>query len=129
MRVLLLLLVLCRLDAAWEQREAVVTAYTPSVEGGGAGTGRTATNTKTSVHPYGVASDWGMLPPGSIVIVPGYEHICKTPTATVDDTGAAMRADARRGVLHIDLRMRTLNAALHWGVQNLTILVWNPDKP
>lgn len=129
MRVLLLLLVLCRLDAAWEQREAVVTAYTPDVAGGGAGTGRTATNTRTATHPYGIASDWGMLPPGTYVIVPGYEDICHSDMARVDDTGAAMRADARRGVLHIDLRMRTLRAARRWGAQNLTILVWNPDTP
>src|ERR1043165_2988103 len=109
-----------RVEARW----ATVTAYCPCSICCSTRTGVTSTGLSTDSHPYGVAADPGMLPPGSEVHVAGY----KTASApgslrTVDDTGGTMRQAARRGVLHIDVRFVSHSTARRWGVQERWIYV------
>ncbi len=121
-------------SAAWSATvtmEATVTAYSPSVEGGGAGTGRTSIGVRTDAQPYGVAADPRLIPYGAWVSVPGYreDESRGGPWWPVDDTGAAMRRAADRGVLHIDLRMRNPWAARQWGIRVLTVTIYIPEAP
>ena len=127
----MILLALALLQPAVMREElAMVTAYTPSIEGGGAGTGLTSTGIRTDDRPYGIATFPGLIPYGSVVRVPGYRESADKggPWHYVDDTGGAMRASARRGILHIDLRMRTVASARAWGVRWLRIKIYTPDK-
>jgi 3D (Asp-Asp-Asp) domain-containing protein len=109
---------------------ALVTAYTPSIEGGGAGTGLTSTGIRTDDRPYGVAADPSLIPYGSVVLIPGYRDTAAKggPWWFVDDTGGAMRADARKGILHLDVRMRHVSSARSWGVRWLMVKIYTPDK-
>jgi 3D (Asp-Asp-Asp) domain-containing protein len=68
-------------------------------------------------HPYGIAVDSGLVSYGTGLLVPGYGY------AAADDTGGAMRQDARNGVLHIDLRFKTHDEAARWGVRWLWLAV------
>jgi 3D (Asp-Asp-Asp) domain-containing protein len=70
---------------------------------------KTAINRDIRVHPYGIASSHQLVPPGIWVDVPGYGH------AMVDDTGGAMRQDAKRGIVHLDLRFEDHAVARRWG--------------
>lgn len=117
---------------AWcavQYRLAMVTAYTPSIDGGGAGTGLTASGTRTDADPFGVAACSSMLPMGARVRIPGYRDTPEKggPWWTVDDRGAALRKSAARGVLHLDVRMRHVESARAWGVRWLVVGVWVPD--
>ena len=69
----------------------LLTAYVPD-EGAKTATGRNAN------HP-GIAADFGVFPPGTEIFIPG------KGTFQVDDTGGAMRRDAKQGIRHIDLRI------------------------
>jgi 3D (Asp-Asp-Asp) domain-containing protein len=125
----LLLLAALPLSAEVVERLALVTAYTPEVEGGGAGTGLTATGVHTDDAPYGIAADWSLLPAGTWVSIPGYRDSEDKggPWWPVDDSGGAMRASAEEGVLHLDVRMRTVWSARQWGCRWVTVRVWVPD--
>jgi 3D (Asp-Asp-Asp) domain-containing protein len=70
---------------------------------------KTSTNRDIRKHPYGIASSHDLVPPGLWLEVPGYGY------AMVDDTGGAMRQDAKRGVVHLDLRFEVHEVARHWG--------------
>ena len=113
-----------------KEREAIVTAYTPSLAGGGAGTGLTSTGVPTDDRPYGIAVDPRQIPYGAVVYVPGYRDSAAKggPWWPADDTGAAMRASTRQGVLHLDCRMRHVSAARAWGVRRLMVKIFIPDK-
>jgi len=75
----------------------LLTAYVPD-EGTKTATGRNAN------HP-GIAADFKTFPPGTKTFIPG------KGTFGVDDTGGAMRKDAKHGIHHIDLRIiPTFNA-------------------
>jgi 3D (Asp-Asp-Asp) domain-containing protein len=69
-----------------------MTAYVPE-EGS-----RTATGRNANLHP-GIAADFKMFPPGTKIYIPGKGSF------PVDDTGGAMRRDAKKGIRHIDLRI------------------------
>jgi 3D (Asp-Asp-Asp) domain-containing protein len=71
----------------------------------------------TAAHPYGIAADHTLLPPYTVLTVPGYG------TATVDDTGSAMRKSGEARIVHIDLRYKTHQEALDWGRRWLWIAV------
>jgi 3D (Asp-Asp-Asp) domain-containing protein len=109
--------------------DAVVTAYTPSKAGGGAGTGLTSTGYRTADRPYGIAADPSMIPYGSVIHVPGYRESPEKggPFHLVDDTGAVMRAAGKQGIVHIDLRMRHVSSAKAWGVRRLRVTIFTPD--
>jgi 3D (Asp-Asp-Asp) domain-containing protein len=70
---------------------------------------KTATNRDIRLHPYGIASARDLVPAGLWLDVPGYGH------ALVDDTGGAMRQDAKRGIVHLDLRFEEHQVARRWG--------------
>lgn len=108
---------------------AMVTAYTPDKAGGGAGTGMTSTGVRVADRPYGIAADPRVLPYGAVVLVPGYRDTPEKggPAWPVDDTGGALRQSAARGIVHLDLRMRSIASARAWGVRWLVVTVWVPD--
>lgn len=60
----------------------------------------------------GIASDPKRVAYGTVLSIPGYG------TASVDDTGGAMR---RASVVHLDVRFKTHQEALNWGVQTLEV--------
>lgn len=70
---------------------------------------KTSTNRDIRIHPYGIASAHKLVPPGIWLDIPGYGH------AMVDDTGGAMRQDAQRGIVHLDLRFEEHQVARRWG--------------
>jgi 3D (Asp-Asp-Asp) domain-containing protein len=129
-RTLTALLIACACHGAMTERLAKVTAYTPSIEGGGAGTGLTSTGYQTDDRPYGIAVDPRAIPYFSVIRVPGYReseskggpwHLC-------DDTGGAMRQATDAGILHIDVRMRNVASARAWGVRLVVVQIYTPDK-
>lgn len=72
----------------------------------------------------GVAVDPRLIPYGWVLWVPGAGY------QLADDTGGAMRQSARRGVIHVDLRMQTHAEALRWGVRTVTLTLYEPeDQP
>jgi 3D (Asp-Asp-Asp) domain-containing protein len=117
------------LFCAMIEREAIVTAYSPSIAGGGAGTYLTSTGLSTREHGYGVAADPRLVPYGSVVRIPGYreEEHKGGPWHPVDDTGGAMRKSAARGVLHLDVRFRSVSSARAWGVRRLRVTIYIPE--
>ncbi len=119
----------------WMTVVALVTAYTPGVEScGDSADGRTSTNRSTDTHPYGIAADGAVLPPGSLIKVPEYMDVSFPDRAwEVDDTGGAMRQDFRKHyIVHLDLRYRTVVSAVKVGRQWMEISVdvtgWPADK-
>jgi 3D (Asp-Asp-Asp) domain-containing protein len=97
---------------------AKVTGYCPcTICCGARAAGITAINRNVYRHPRGIAVDPRLLAYRSYLSVPGYG------TAMVDDTGAAMRADGDHGVIHLDVRFKTHEEALLWGVRWLPIEV------
>lgn len=77
--------------------------------------GITARGRRVDRHPFGIASDPGLVTPWLTLDIPGYGR------AIVDDTGGAMRQSARRGVVHLDLRFTTHAEARRWGRRHLWI--------
>jgi glycosyltransferase involved in cell wall biosynthesis/3D (Asp-Asp-Asp) domain-containing protein len=71
--------------------------------------GITALGVDTTQQVKGVAADLSLVPPWTRLDVPGYGP------AVVDDTGSMMRASARDGIVHLDLRFLTHDEALRWG--------------
>ena len=96
----------------------LVTAYTdhdPADVAAGYGKGITATLTKTSENPYGVAADPRALPYGTWVSIPGYR---KGDWQAVDDTGSRVRRNwQRKGIIHLDVRFKTTYSAREWGTR------------
>jgi 3D (Asp-Asp-Asp) domain-containing protein len=70
---------------------------------------KTAINRDIRAFPYGIASDHKLVPARRYLDIPGYGH------AMVDDTGGAMRQDAKRGIIHLDLRYEDHQVARRWG--------------
>jgi 3D (Asp-Asp-Asp) domain-containing protein len=90
--------------------KALTTGYCPcDICCEGHSDGRTAINRKVIEHPYGIAVDPKLLPYRINLMVPGYGY------ALVDDTGGAMRQDAKKGILHLDLRFSEHSIARTWG--------------
>jgi 3D (Asp-Asp-Asp) domain-containing protein len=65
----------------------------------------------------GIAVDPRLIPYHTMLTVPGYGR------AMVDDTGAAMRRDGERGIVHLDVRFHTHAQAEAWGVRQLVVAV------
>lgn len=99
----------------------LATAYCPCERCCGvyASTPTTAIGLDLATHPRGIAADHSLLPPLTVLDIPGYG------TGTVDDTGSAMRRSGEEGVIHIDLRYQDHDEALRWGRQWLWIAI--PD--
>jgi 3D (Asp-Asp-Asp) domain-containing protein len=97
---------------------AMVTGYCPCpLCCGEEADGHTAIRRDVHRHPAGIAVDPALIPYRTLLEVPGYG------IAMVDDTGAAMRRDGARGIIHLDVRFRTHAEARAWGVRWLTIEV------
>jgi len=111
---LVALLVLCATAPAVEL-QAIVTGYC-----GSDFSGITSTDVDTDDHPTGIAAAPTILPYGTLIKVTGYNN---GNWAKVDDTGGAMRKDAKRGIVHIDLRFKTHAEAVQWGRRHMTITV------
>ncbi len=84
--------------------------------------GHTSINRDVSTHPFGLASDPGMMPYHTELQIPGYGQ------AEVDDTGGRMRQDARKDLFHLDLRFVTHEEAQRWGVRWMWIAVPRDSK-
>ncbi len=119
----------------WLTVVALVTAYTPGVEScGDSADGRTSTNRSTDVHPYGIAADGAVLPPGSLIRVPEYMDVSFPDRAwEVDDTGGDMRASFRNHyIVHLDLRYRTVVSAnkigRQWMEVDVNVTGWPVDR-
>lgn len=98
----------------------VATAYCPcKLCCGPNAHGMTSTGVDVHQRPYGIAADPHVLPYGTKLVVPGYEG----NPAVVDDTGGAMRQDAKKGIVSVDLRFRTHDEALKWGRKVMTVYV------
>lgn len=65
----------------------------------------------------GVAAAPKLLPYRTKLNIPGIG------IREVDDTGGAMRQDARKGIYHIDVRMASHKEALKWGRKKLLVEV------
>ncbi len=96
--------------------EAIVTAYCPCRTCCGPGAAG-VTSTGQDARQSGCAVDPKLVPYGSRVRIPGVGW------RTADDTGSGMRANGRRGIVHIDVRMQSHKQALRFGVRRLTITV------
>ncbi len=77
---------------------------------------RTATG-KDGRRYDGVAADPKLLPYHTRLDIPG------VGLREVDDTGGAMRQDAKRGITHIDVRMASHSEARRFGVKWLDVKV------
>jgi 3D (Asp-Asp-Asp) domain-containing protein len=67
----------------------------------------------------GVAAAPKLLPYRTKLNIPGIG------IREVDDTGGAMRQSAKRGIYHIDVRMKTHREARQWGTRNLMVEIVN----
>lgn len=118
---------------------AKVTAYTPwdvidSNSGYQDGYTSIMVNT-SSTNPnniYGIAADPRAIPYGTKVYVPGYwesirnnKNSIPTKMTVIDDTGGALRRSYDRGIIHIDVRYRTEQAARNWGVKWMKVFVYD----
>lgn len=94
-----------------------VTAYCPcalcSLGGGVTALGDRART------PDGVAADFTLLPPRTVLFIPGVGE------REVDDTGSDMREAGRLGQYHIDVRFRTHKEALAFGSRVLPVTILN----
>ena len=105
----------------WVTVMALITAYQPdhdcAVNEMGTPSHLTATRCSTDTHPYGIAADPSLLPYGTSIIVPDYlDHRYPDRAWQVDDTGGALRQSTKgHGIVHLDLRYRTLWSALKHG--------------
>lgn len=95
---------------------ALVTAYCPCRKC----CGRYAdgiTSTGRDARKPGCAVDPARISYGSRVHIPGVGW------RLADDTGSAMRASGRRGVIHIDVRMRSHAEALRFGTRRVKVRI------
>lgn len=138
MRRLLLLLSLLAAIPAAEGRwvEAVLTAYSPlddyTRDDEHNPLRLTATGVRTGEVPYGVAADPRALPFGSLVYIPrglGYLDQSRPTDRTfaVDDTGSILKRRTRStGILHLDLRYRSVVSAIQFGTQRALVYIVSP---
>lgn len=118
-RIAVLFVVFCAVLVRAETARIVrmkVTAYCPCTKC----CGQDAcglTSTGRDAYTLGVAADPKLLPYGTKLEIPGIG------IRTVDDTGGAMRKDARRGIYHIDIRFRTHQEARNFGVKWLDVKI------
>lgn len=106
-------------EERWLAITVLVTAYSPldkyTRDDENNPDRKTSRNKKTAYHPYGIAADPRVLPYGTRIVVPGYmEESYPQKAWEVDDTGSRMRDDWKRGVIHIDLRFKGIQAANQW---------------
>lgn len=89
-----------------------VTAYSPTVEE--CDSSPTITASGKHVYVGGIASDWSVLPCGSLVIIQGYNNnkVCE-----VIDTGSAIVGN------RLDVFFRTKKEAINWGVKNISVIL------
>ncbi|MFG0274755.1 MAG: 3D domain-containing protein [Phycisphaerales bacterium] len=94
-----------------------VTAYSPDAKSCGIwADGVTASNKSIWTNAMKlVAADTSVLPFGSLLSIPGYDHGSVVP---VLDRGGAIKGD------RLDVLYPTHEIALEWGVQRLPITVW-----
>ncbi len=96
-----------------------VTAYCPCKKCCGAGAiGKTSTG-KDAYKTRGVAAAPKLLPYKTRLNIPGVGIL------PVDDTGGAMRQDAKKGIYHIDVRFFSHQEALNFGVKWLNVEILN----
>jgi len=115
---------------AYVDLPALCTGYTPGPEScGKSADGKTSIMKDTDVHPYGIAADPKILPYGTKIVVPGYlAKNYKGHKWPVDDTGGAMRhAWEQDGIIHIDLRYKTVYSARRWGQRWVNIRVYTEN--
>ena len=91
------------------------TAYCPCSKCCGDGACGLTSRGKDANNALGVAADPKLLPYGTKLKIPG------VGVRVVDDTGGAMRKDAKKGITHIDVRFPTHKEALKFGVQWLDV--------
>jgi 3D (Asp-Asp-Asp) domain-containing protein len=91
--------------------QAKVTAYCPCSKCCGKDADG-VTSKGVDANLPGIAADPKRVPYGTVLNVPGYG------SAVVDDTGGAMR---RSTVVHLDVRFKTHQEALNWGVKELAV--------
>jgi 3D (Asp-Asp-Asp) domain-containing protein len=102
---------------------AKVTGYTPGVESCGIFADGITSTGRNAWSLWGVAADPSLLPYGTLVFIPGVGY------REVDDTGSAMREAWRnRKETHIDLRFQDLTEAKIWGVRQLPVHIFVPEK-
>lgn len=80
------------------------------------GGGKTSIGKDASIC-NGVAAAPKLLPYHTRLDIPGIG------IREVDDTGGAMRKDARKGIYHIDIRMKSHKEALAWGRKVLLVTI------
>ncbi|KKQ96181.1 MAG: hypothetical protein A3F95_03205 [Candidatus Nealsonbacteria bacterium RIFCSPLOWO2_12_FULL_39_31] len=94
-----------------------VTAYCPCYECcGPCAIGKTSIG-RDAWKTFGVAADPKLLQYKTKLDIPGIG------VREVDDTGGAMRQDAKKGICHIDLRMHSHQEARKFGVKWLDVKV------
>jgi 3D (Asp-Asp-Asp) domain-containing protein len=103
--------------------EAIVTAYCPCRECCGPNARGITSTGQDARDLSGCAVDPKLIPYGCRVRIPGVGW------RTADDTGGAMRKNGRRGIVHIDVRMRTHKQALRFGVRRTTIRIDTTGAP
>lgn len=95
-----------------------VTAYCPcALCSLGGGVTALGDNART---PDGVAADFALLPPRTVLFIPGVGE------REVDDTGSDMREAARAGEYHIDVRFSSHKKALAFGSRTLLVTILTP---
>lgn len=104
-----------------------VTAYDPGCKiccGKWADNFVTSTGTDARIC-NGVAAAPLVIPYGTRLFIPGVGE------RVVDDTGGGMRQSAKQEILHLDLRMKTHEEALKWGVRwvDVEIIQYGKRKP
>ena len=100
--------------------KANLTGYCPCSVccGKNARFGRTSTGRDARARPLGAATDPRVVPYGCTILIPGVGR------RVVDDTGGAMRQDAKRGILHIDVRFSTHAEARLFGKKWQWVTIW-----
>ncbi len=114
--------------------EAVLTAYSPLDDFTRDDVNNpqrlTATGAKTESVPYNVAADPRTLPFGSRIYIPtglGYldESRPSARSFIVDDTGSVVRRKTRRsGILHLDLRFKSVESAVMFGTKKALVFIY-----
>jgi len=103
-------------------RRARISAYCPCRRCCGRhANGRTAGKTN-AWRMVGVATHWDAIPKWRIVDIPGIGK------KIVDDNGSAMERSWKRGIYHIDVRMKYHWQARNFGVKYLDVKLYRKAK-
>jgi len=103
-------------DSTQRSVKVLATAYCPCSKCCG-WKARGITSTGNDARRPGVAADIRHFPYGTRLLIPG------VGARVVDDTGKALRKDAKNGIVHIDVRFSRHNDAVKFGRQQLTVEV------